>query len=136
VASKVALTVWEGRISPVFDVAREAQILEIEDGEVLTRSTELLDALPLRRKVDRLVQRGVETLICGAITGLAQAELTARGIEVIGFVAGESDRVAQAYLDGRLDARDYAMPGCARRRRRRRGRSGPGRPRPPQSGAR
>ena len=28
---KVALTVWDGRISPVFDVCREVLVLELEE---------------------------------------------------------------------------------------------------------
>ncbi len=111
---KLALTVWDGRISPVFDVCREALVLEIERGSVVKRSRASLDTVQATGKVDRLLALGIETLICGAITEPLQGELTARGLRVIGFIAGEVDDVVDAFLTQRLSAASFIMPGCQR----------------------
>jgi len=110
---KVALTVWAGRISPVFDVSREALILNIENRKIVSTSREALDGPAPHLKVERLVSLGVETLICGAISEPLHVELTSRGVKVLGFVAGDVEKVTQAFLAGGLPAPALSMPGCA-----------------------
>lgn len=126
---KVALTVWNERISPVFDVCREALVVDIEDGAVVSSSVHGLEGGTDFDRVGRLAGMGVETLICGAISRPLHREFMARHLEVIGFVAGDVDAVLAAFLAGRLSGGGFAMPGCGRRRRRMgrgRGRGCPG----------
>ena len=116
-----ALAVWDGRVSPVFDVSREVLILTIVDGLVSSRHDARLDAPTAALRTDRLKELGVETLICGAISEDLHRELTSRGVRVIGFVAGEVDEVLAAFLAGRLRGAAFSMPGCCRRQHRYRG---------------
>jgi predicted Fe-Mo cluster-binding NifX family protein len=137
---KVALTVWNERISPVFDVSRQMTLLDIEEGRVKARSDVPLQPGDPTRKVEQLASLKVETLICGAISRPLSAMLAARGVHVIPFVAGGAEDVVRAYLGGFLPSPAWAMPGCGGRRRRFRrgrwqGRANPGRraPNGPQS---
>jgi predicted Fe-Mo cluster-binding NifX family protein len=123
---KAALTVWEGRVSPVFDVSREALVLTIENGDVGARSRESIATPTAASKIDRLVEMGVQTVICGAISEPLQHELTVRGVKVIGFVAGEIDEVVASFLAGTLPTPLLSMPGCCRRQNRFRGGRGGG----------
>ena len=109
---KVALTVWDGRISPVFDVCRQALVLTIESRAVVARANEMVDSSNARRKVEWLVDLGVETLVCGAISEPLHRELISRGVKVIGFVAGEVEEVVQAFVAGALPGPPFVMPGC------------------------
>jgi predicted Fe-Mo cluster-binding NifX family protein len=109
---KAALAVWDGRMSPVFDVSREALILTIEDGAVIARRTEDLVTPTAALKLDRLAALGVETLICGAISEPLRHALTTKGVTVIGFVAGDIDDVVEAFLAGTLPTPALSMPGC------------------------
>jgi predicted Fe-Mo cluster-binding NifX family protein len=121
---KLALTVWDGRISPVFDVSREALILTIQNGAITERRPESIDAPSPASKINRLTELGVDKLICGGISEQLYAELTAGGVQVIAFVAGEVEQVAMSFLAGALPDAALSMPGCfsgLRRRRRRRG---------------
>ena len=59
---KAALTVWDGRMSPVFDVSREALVLTLENGAVVARSIENIETPTAALKLDRLTELGVETL--------------------------------------------------------------------------
>ena len=123
---KAALTVWDGRVSPVFDVSREAVILTIANGAVGGRSTENIEAPTAALKIERLLVLGVETLICGAISEPLHRELTLRGVTVFGFVAGEIDEVVQALIADTLPAPALSMPGCCGRQNRFRGGGGKG----------
>lgn len=115
---KAALTVWDGRVSPVFDVSREALILTIEHGVVVARSHENIDTPNPIGKIDRLAEVGIETVICGAISEPLQHELTRRQVRVIGFVAGEVDEIVASFLAGKLPTPRLSMPGCCRRQNR------------------
>ncbi len=124
---KVALTVWEGRISPVFDVSREVVVLTVQQGAVIARAVERLGVLGPEQRAARLADLGVGTVICGAISGAPYQELVARGLRVFGFVAGEVEEVVAAFLAGRLPSPAFSMPGCGGWRHRRRGAGSGGR---------
>ncbi|MBN2575488.1 MAG: dinitrogenase iron-molybdenum cofactor biosynthesis protein [Deltaproteobacteria bacterium] len=119
---KAALTIWEGRISPVFDVSREALILTVENGVVTSRHSESIEAPAPAAKIERLLTLGIATLVCGAISAPLQHALSVRGVKVIAFVAGEIDEVVAGFLAGRLPTEALSMPGCCRERKRFRGR--------------
>ncbi len=110
-------TVWDGRIAPVFDTAR--QICLVESAGTRIRSEETL-ALP-SPVVAWLLERRVDAVVCGAISRPFQERLTAAGIRVIPFVAGKLSEVIRAWLDGTIGGAAFTMPGCCGRRRMRRG---------------
>ncbi len=110
----IGITVWQGRISPVFDVCREALILGIEDGCVVSRTQASIDTPNALFKIARLRELGVNTLICGAISEPLRQELTGQGLQVIAFVAGDIEEVTRAFIAGRLPAPSLSMPGCGR----------------------
>jgi len=116
---KAAFAVWDNRIAPVFDVARRIHVVEVESGRIVTRTIEeLVDELPVQKAL-RLVELGIGTLVCGAISRPLQAMIAANGLRVIPFIAGELNEVIQAWLSGNLGEDLFAMPGCCRRGRRR-----------------
>ena len=123
----VAIPVWQGRVSPVFDSARKLTIVQIENGISVGKSEVLLgEKLPLHR-VERLVNLEVEVLICGAISRALTAMCLSSGITVLAWVSGPLEEVIQAFIAGRLPDLAYTMPGCCGRRlqaRRRRKRGG------------
>lgn len=110
---KLAVAIWNGRVSPVFDAARRVEVLDVREGEVSSRREMNLDSEPLR-KAQQLVEAGVGTLVCGAISRPMSALLTTQGILLIPFVAGPFEKVVEAYLAGRLHDEQFAMPGCRR----------------------
>lgn len=109
---KTALTIWHGRVSPVFDVSREAIVVTMENGVVRERCTANIEAPTATLKVERLIGLGVGTLICGAISEPLHYELTSRGLKVFAFVAGPIEDVFRAYVAGDLPSPALSMPGC------------------------
>ena len=118
---KVALATWNGRISPVFDVARQVLMLDIEDGRVTGRHEETLPGTEPQAQAGRLAALAPQTLICGAISQPMAAMLAATSIRVIPFTAGAVEEVLAAWLDGSLPNPALSMPGCCGRMRRCRG---------------
>ncbi|MFP3929066.1 MAG: NifB/NifX family molybdenum-iron cluster-binding protein [Desulfobacteraceae bacterium] len=114
---RAAFAVWNGRIAPVFDVARQIHLVEAESGGIVNQWTEVLpEEMPVQRAL-RLTELGVENLICGAVSRPLQALVSAYGIRVTAFIAGGADEVIQAWLEDRLDGEEFAMPGCCGRRK-------------------
>jgi len=64
----------------------------------------------------RLVEYGVDTLICGAVSTELLQELKSREIRVIAFVSGEADSVIDAFVAGDLPNERFSMPGCIQQR--------------------
>ena len=119
---RLAIPVWQGRVSPVFDVAGHLLLVELTDGQEVARGEQLLDETTTGERARNLAEFGVETLICAAISQLLETELASRGIRVIAQVCGNVEEVLAAFVSGHLDEERFAMPGCcAQRRRRHRG---------------
>jgi predicted Fe-Mo cluster-binding NifX family protein len=109
---KIAVTVWEHRVSPVFDAAQTLLIAEIDGhrlGTVVHRSFDPQRPLELLRLLRALE---VEVIICGAVSEEPATMLEAAGIRLIPFVTGRVDRVLAHYLHGRPFEGEFCMPGC------------------------
>jgi predicted Fe-Mo cluster-binding NifX family protein len=116
---RVALSVWENRISPVFDSTRMLLIADVENHAVTSRRYEPFSfELPLSRAA-KLSDLSVKILICGAISQPLANMIEGYGIRIIPFVAGDVDQILNAYLKDILSTPNFRMPGCAARRRRR-----------------
>ncbi|MDD5706386.1 MAG: NifB/NifX family molybdenum-iron cluster-binding protein [Kiritimatiellae bacterium] len=123
---RVALTTWNGRISPVFDVARQVELLEIDKGRVVGRRSAGLPGTDPLGQANALSALQPQVLICGAVSGSLAAMLTSAGMQLIAFTAGESGKVLDAWLAGALPNPAMTMPGCGGGRRGRCGGRGRG----------
>jgi predicted Fe-Mo cluster-binding NifX family protein len=112
---RLAVPIWDGRVSPVLDVARRVLLVEVIGGEATFQREHVLDHPD---PVSALAELGVDVLVCGALSHELEERLLATGIEVVAEVRGEVQEVVRAYLDGAPMRRGLAMPGCHTRRRR------------------
>ena len=128
---RLAVPVWQGRVSPLFDVAQWLMVIDVIGGEATF--TEVFPiAGPNRRRV--VSELGVDVLICGAISRDLEDGLVASGVEVVVEIRGAAEDVVRAYTKGSLVQPSFLMPGC--RGRRRRARSGGSRLEPVDASAR
>jgi predicted Fe-Mo cluster-binding NifX family protein len=116
-AVKLALSVWNGRISPLFDSTQRALVVEVEANKVVDRTEEAFSSPVPREKIGRLVSLGVSVLICGAVSRAVAAMVQTAGIRLAPWTAGDVQDVLDAFLEGRLDQDRFLMPGCRRRSR-------------------
>jgi len=125
---KIAVPVWQGNVSNVFDFAQNLLVVEIENDVETGRNERVLAKQNGLQRVAKLKQLEVNVLICGAISRSLAYMLSSSGIDVLPFVTGSIERILTAYKTGNLSLPEYAMPGCWRGARRgfgrRRGRCG------------
>jgi predicted Fe-Mo cluster-binding NifX family protein len=124
---KVAIPHWQGRVSPVFDVAGNVWLVDVADGAELARQNVSLTAAAPQARAKALAELGTDVLVCGAISWPLEMAIAAAGIEVIPQTCGDVERVLAAFISGQLNQDAFLMPGCCGRRqrfraRRRRGR--------------
>lgn len=118
-AATVAVPEWQGRVSPVFDVAGTLVLVRATmDGQEDARQAESLGSTSAHERARRLRELGVDVLVCGAISRPLEALVAAEGVRVIPNICGPVDEVVAAFREGTLDDGRFAMPGCCRRRRR------------------
>ena len=107
----VAITIWENRISPVFDSAETLLIAEIREARIVGRKIRLFQAGMFDRFLHMLHEHEVRAFICGALCAGPARLLETQGIQVISFIAGDAEQVLERYIRGD-DLTEFAMPGC------------------------
>ena len=123
---KIAIPIWNGRVSSAFDFAHRVLLVNIENGRETGRSEVSFPPESDTEKVNRLKASNAEVLICGAISRCLALQVGASGIRVLPYVVGQVDEIVKAYLTGELIQPQFALPGCwpgARKGFRRRHRS-------------
>ena len=125
---RVAISHWQGRVSPVFDVAGNVLLVDVADGREQARENVAINAAQPQARVSLLSEHGAKVLICGAISWPLEMAVSAAGIEVIPQTCGDVESVLAAFINGRLQQDEFLMPGCCGRRRRFRVRCRRGRP--------
>jgi len=122
---KVAIPVWNHRISPVFDAARRLQVVTFDKGSESDRSDYELKEFDFMERANRLQQLDVQVLLCGAISHPLESAIRTKGIQVISHICGFVDEILPAFLTNQISHPRFLMPGCCgkRRYRRRQGRT-------------
>ena len=112
---KVAMTVWGNRISPVFDSAQTILLADIEDGKIVDRRREFLPRMVDPGLARMVAEKGIDTLICGAISERPSQIIKQSGIKLLSFVGGNAENFLEAYAEGGpLEL--FRMPGCCNKR--------------------
>ena len=118
---KVAISHWQGRIAPVFDVSAEALLYDTDSSH---QAVLYLGESPYE-KINQLKREGVDILLCGAISRSIMEMFASYGVDVLPFLCGDVGEIFQRWRESRGDvAEEYRMPGCCRRRARGRPRWG------------
>ncbi|MBN1549879.1 NifB/NifX family molybdenum-iron cluster-binding protein [bacterium] len=94
---------WDGRVSPVFDVAKCVLIVDLENNREQGRSRHRIDSTDPLIRASKVTGLGTEILICCAISRSLENALTSAGIQIICGVCGQVEDVLVTYIDGRLE---------------------------------
>ena len=111
---KLAIPVWENKVSPVLDTASRLLVVEPNEDGGMSRFEIFLDERDLSRRCLRIQGLGIDTLICGAVTRHFSEMLKASGVDIIPGISGQPDDVLDACFEGRLAHAKYLMPGWSR----------------------
>ncbi|NQU20524.1 MAG: NifB/NifX family molybdenum-iron cluster-binding protein [Candidatus Nealsonbacteria bacterium] len=115
---RTVIPIADGRISPVFDVARRLLLVDSENEREVRRTEEVLEEPELAARARRVAELGADVLICGAISRPLEAMLLSAGVEVIPQTCGPVEDVIRAFVSGQLTEQAFVIPGCCGHRRR------------------
>ncbi len=121
-AMRLAITVWNNRISPVFDTAKELLLVDTGEEHFHTEATVAIEEDPFAVLFRLRQEKAVELLLCGALCRRGEERLRSAGLDVLPFLTGKIDALLHHLATGG-DPGIFALPGCRRQccRRRRQG---------------
>lgn len=100
---KIAVTYENGMVFGHFGHTAEFKIYDAVDGKVVSSEVVDTNGSGHGALAGFLMQRGVDTLICGGIGGGAINALSNAGIKVYGGVSGDVDTAVNDFILGRLN---------------------------------
>lgn len=112
----IAIPVMRGRVAPVLNWCTRMLIFPALPNGAETEELWLPEQGPEDR-LRLLQEKGVHTLICGALSADLQYRATKLGLAIIPGVAGEVGEVLAAYRENRLSQPEFWLPGCQGTRR-------------------
>jgi len=110
---KVAIPLFNNRVSPRFEFAPTLLVATIENDHVLEKKELNLQSYDLLQRSSLLRKMGIDILICGGIQGFITRSLSLTNVQVIAPVAGEAEAVLQLFLEKNLFP--FFQPCCHRR---------------------
>lgn len=112
---KIAIPTFETRVSPRFDCAQGVLVVTIdEEGRPCQRQGLKASDWAPHERINRLLELGVDTVICGGIDQWSVESLRSAGVTIYGWVTGEVEEALTALLQGLFDC-EAAMEGGGRR---------------------
>ena len=117
---KVAIPIWNRRISPVFDTACRVIVIELAAGREVSREEHDISGLSPAQRARELQRLGINMLVCGAVSNSQARLIDSMNIAVVPWVSAETEEVLAALQRGSIGETDFLMPGCRGRGMRRR----------------
>ncbi len=115
---KVAIPIFQNRVSPVLDSCRHMLFIDLEQDAEIDRETVYMDEMSLTERCGIFEKLDVAIVICGGVSEVFANMLMGADIRLINGIAGEIDEVIPAFLGKRLDIPQFYMPGFRQDNRR------------------
>lgn len=112
---RIAMPVWNNRISPVFDTARILLVVSIDPEGHISQEKIATITLSVTQRVETIFQLGIDLFICGGITRPLLQALQRAGIRTVPFICGAVDQIINGLQRGINIEQQFAMPGRRRR---------------------
>lgn len=109
---KIAIPIWNDKVSPVFDTASRLLIINKKKLSEIERVEIYLGEQDISKRCRLIHSLKVNVLICGAISRPFSMMLISTGVKIISGISGLAEDVWKAYLHGSLSNSKYLMPGC------------------------
>lgn len=107
---KVAIPVFGDRISPRFDCARMMRVFDFEPNAAVAGQDVASESWAPHERINRLLDLGVTTVICGGIDWWSAESLRSAGVTLFAGVTGEAWQAFEAWARGELV--DRGEPCC------------------------
>ena len=96
---KVAIPLFENRVSPHFFTAPELLLVQVDAGAVCFSWRVSLGDMTTALRKTRLLALGPEILLCGGIDGVTKLWLEKQGVRVVDNLMGDAMENLQRYLN-------------------------------------
>jgi predicted Fe-Mo cluster-binding NifX family protein len=98
----IAVPSFQERVSPLLDVSDRYAIFETENGEIKQKVTITVPSESGPQRIEKLKDIGVNTIICGAVSGYVAHIVDEKGIRLFPMIYGPIDEVIEQYLNHSL----------------------------------
>ena len=95
---RIAISTFNGKISPRFDVAPGLRLYEIQEWEITNEKEISCEGWNDMERVQRLKELGVEILVCGGIPNYLCETLLNNDINVFPWVTGDVQDVLKKFI--------------------------------------
>jgi len=108
---RIAVSIWEDKVSPVLDTATKLLITESGTQKKRSRFEVFLIKKDISQRCSFIRGLEIDVLICGAVSRIFSWMLKASGIKIISGISGPAEDVLEAYFHGNLLQPKFLMPG-------------------------
>ncbi len=109
---RIAVPVFGSRVSPRFDCAQVFLVVTADEGNGLQRQQLIATNWAPHERINRLMELGVNAVICGGIDWWSAESLRSAGIMVCNSITGDVDEALDTLLRGDMIVRG-CPPTCA-----------------------
>jgi predicted Fe-Mo cluster-binding NifX family protein len=108
---RIAIPVFESRVSPVLDSCRRILVVDIEGECEIRRQEIVLEKMSLHERLEVITRWGIKKIICAGVSEIMCKFIAGKKIALISGIAGELENIIEAYICNCLDDPCYLMPG-------------------------
>lgn len=109
---KIAIPIWNQRISPLLDTASRLLVLTCRDRKEVNRLELPIEPQPIEELAATLAALKLDLLLCGAVTRPLLKALENHGVSVHPHLCGEIGEILEALCHGQLNEKHFQIPGC------------------------
>jgi predicted Fe-Mo cluster-binding NifX family protein len=108
---RIAIPIFHDRVSPVLDSCRRMVLVDIDGAKEVNRSEITLEKMSLIERLELLSRWGVKKIICAGVSDTMCRYLAGKNILLVSGIAGEVEKIINAFICNRLDDVCFFMPG-------------------------
>lgn len=108
---KIAIPTFGARVSPRFDCAQAVLVVTVDDGGPSERQELAASGWAPHERINRLIELGVDTVICGGIDCWSVESLQAAGVTIYAWVQGQVEDALATLLRGDQDSQALLQAG-------------------------
>lgn len=108
---RIAIPVFQSRISPVLDACKRLLVVDIDNGKEIQRSDVSLKKMSRRERTEAISRWNIDTIICAGVSELMCSYIASQDVRLVCGIAGELEKIIDAYIHNRLDQECFLMPG-------------------------
>ena len=112
---KIAIPLFGTRVSPNFDHAQTALIVDIEKGSIATMRELSIGLFEPLMRATQIKNLSIDVVICGGVSNFLQNLLQKQNIRVIPWITGEAQKALELFMRGSLEPGTMVCQGRRKR---------------------